>query len=129
MKIELLLHHVSQDQRAPTGQSAFYGWMHGPSSGGTGGDDKRKKNKPKPKAPDQPPPTPASNYIFRKESWGGILICMSTQNVYVADGEAFDKLTLLNDEGRLAEVISMNLSSEMIDVERLEQMLAADEIA
>nr|WP_181375059.1 hypothetical protein [Polaromonas sp. W10N] len=131
MKIELLLHHVAQELRAPAGEPPFFGWMHGPSGGGTG--DKRKKPAPaeeKKKAPPKKTPQSkqVSNYVLRKESWGGVLHCANTQNVYAADAEAFEILWRLHQEERLADLME-SFSSDGRGVDSLEELISYHVIA
>ncbi len=76
MKMELLLQNVNQDQTAQAGSvDAFYGWMHGPASGGDG---------------DKLP-----LISLRKEDWGGIFIYGPTQSVYIVDAIAYSLLERL----------------------------------
>lgn len=132
MKIELLLHHVAQELRAPAGEPPFLGWMHGPSSGGDGG-DKRKKPTPaeeKKKAPPKKTPQPkrVSSYVLRKEPWGGVLHCAHTQNVYAVDAEAYEILWRLHQEERLDDLMA-SLSFSGGGVKNLEQLISCHETA
>jgi hypothetical protein len=77
MKIDLLLHSVTQDQESKMSNDPFYGWMHGPASGGDGcGFEK---------------------FSFRKEDWGSVFIYGSTQQVFITDIEGYEFLVKLKD--------------------------------
>jgi hypothetical protein len=98
MKISLLLHSVSQDQSTTNEDVAFYGWMHGPASGGDGdnnfvsGAAGCRNRLPK--------------YSLRKESWGGVLVFGPTQAVYQLDDEAYELMTRMRLGESLKEIVA-----------------------
>lgn len=83
MKLDLLLNRTSHEQSGVSGDVAFNGWLHGPSSG-----------------------TGSGNGLLplislREEAWGGVFVYGPTGQVFAADNEAFALLTELKTANSL----------------------------
>ncbi|MFQ2156068.1 hypothetical protein ACK33E_06470 [Aeromonas hydrophila] len=115
MEISLLLHSVSQDQKASSEDIAFYGWMHGPASGGDGDDNLIAASKTASHQSRLP------KYSLRKESWGGILVFGPTQAVYQLDNEAFEFMVRVK-AGESPDEISKKLNA--VDVNTVNAFVA-----
>jgi hypothetical protein len=102
MKIELLLHNVTQDQCAPPGEEAFYGWMHGPGSGG-------RAKLPK--------------YSLRKEPWGSVFVHGPTHSVYLTDEAAYVLLARLEAGETLGDIRSNSVGIESSEINEFENIL------
>lgn len=136
MEINLLLRHVTHDQHAQIGERQIFGWMHGPASGGDGNKEKKRENDgpERPEEPDthedegedrDPEAQTAKNlarFALRKESVGGVVVLESTQQVFLADEEAYGLLARIKQGETLDDIRTKFVVGEMPKFAHFEEM-------